>query len=236
MKGKFDKEVITQLLSRFMSGETSLDEEKTLADYFRTHEVEAEWLEYKQMFALFDNGQVDVAGSVRTWHPFRWLAAGIAAGIILLVGLPLLLNDDTAKEKTPVIARQSVSRTSPQPVPQPVAEEKTENAMAEVQLAPQPARQPARKRRETAQGSDDDIQSAPVEEPVMAEESDIQPCFDIDPKMQLYAAEIEMEKSAHQRQAAYEKEMKQRGLELLLYIFADKEENIAHGVVNTQKS
>ena len=169
MKGKFDKEVITQLLNRFMSGETSLDEEKTLADYFRTHEVEAEWLEYKQMFALFDNGQVDVAGSVRTWHPFRWLAAGIAAGIILLVGLPLLLKDDTAKEKTPVIARQSVSRTSPQPVPQPVAEEKTENAIAEVQLAPQPAGQPARKRRKAAQGIDDDIQSAPVEEPVMAE-------------------------------------------------------------------
>ncbi|MCR5333899.1 MAG: hypothetical protein K6E45_03135 [Bacteroidaceae bacterium] len=169
MKGKFDKEVITQLLSRFMSGETSLDEEKTLADYFRTHEVEAEWLEYKQMFALFDNGQVDVAGSVRTWHPFRWLAAGIAAGIILLVGLPLLLKDDTAKEKTPVIARQSVSRTSPQPVPQPVAEEKTENAMAEVQLAPQPVRQPARKRRKAAQGSDDDIQSAPVEEPMPAQ-------------------------------------------------------------------
>ncbi len=169
MKGKFDKEVIRQLLSRFMSGETSLDEEKTLADYFRTHEVEAEWLEYKQMFALFDNGQVDVAGSVRTWHPFRWLAAGIAAGIILLVGLPLLLKDDTAKEKTPVIARQSVSRTSPQPVPQPVAEEKTENAMAEVQLAPQPARQPARKHRKAAQGSDDDIQSAPVEEPMPTE-------------------------------------------------------------------
>lgn len=164
MKGKFDKEVITQLLSRFMSGETSLDEEKTLADYFRTHEVEAEWLEYKQMFALFDNGQVDVAGSVRTWHPFRWLAAGIAAGIILLVGLPLLLKDDTAKEKTPVIARQSVSRTSPQPVPQPVAEEKTENAMAEVQLAPQPARQPARKRRETIPQ-----QCTPVEEPVPTE-------------------------------------------------------------------
>lgn len=168
MKGKFDKKVITQLLSRFMSGETSLDEEKTLADYFRTHEVEAEWLEYKQMFALFDNGQVDVAGSVRTWHPFRWLAAGIAAGIILLVGLPLLLKDDTAKEKTPVIARQSVSRTSPQPVPQPVAEEKTENAMAEVQLAPQPARQPARKRRKAAV-STDDIQSAPVEEPMPTE-------------------------------------------------------------------
>ena len=164
MKGKFDKEVITQLLSRFMSGETSLDEEKTLADYFRTHEVEAEWLEYKQMFALFDNGQVDVACSVRTWHPFRWLAAGIAAGIILLVGLPLLLNDDTAKEKTPVIARQSVSRTSPQPVPQPVAEEKTENAIAEVQLAPQPARQPARKRRETIPQ-----QCTPVEEPVPAQ-------------------------------------------------------------------
>ena len=49
------------------------------------------------------------------------------------------------------------------------AEEKTENAMAEVHLAPQPARQPARKRRKAAQGSDDDIQSAPVEEPMPTE-------------------------------------------------------------------
>lgn len=233
MKGKFDKEVITQLLSRFMSGETSLDEEKTLADYFRTHEVEAEWLEYKQMFALFDNGQVDVAGSVRTWHPFRWLAAGIAAAILIAI---LLWPESHRETMTQTQVKPVVAEAKPQPVPQPVAEEKTENAIAEVQLAPQPARQPARKRRKAAQGSDDDIQSAPVEEPVMAEESDIQPCFDIDPKMQLYAAEIEMEKSAHQRQAAYEKEMKQRGLELLLYIFADKEENIAHGVVNAQKS
>ena len=96
-----------------------------------------------------------------------WGWVGIAAAILIAI----LLWPESHREtmtQTQVIARQSVSRTSPQPVPQPVAEEKTENAMAEVQLAPQPARQPARKRRKAAV-STDDIQSAPVEEPMPTE-------------------------------------------------------------------
>ena len=59
---------------------------------------------------------------------------------------------------------------------------------------------------------------------------------EVDPKMLLYTAEIELEKTTHQRQAASEKEMMQRGLELLIYFMTEKEEETPARVVNTQKS
>ena len=52
MKNQIKKQEIAQLLSKFMAGETSIAEEETLAQYFRTHEVDDEWAEYKEMFAL----------------------------------------------------------------------------------------------------------------------------------------------------------------------------------------
>ena len=60
MKRQYDKQEIALLLNKFMAGETSLAEEQVLAQYFRTHEVDEEWMEYKEMFTLFDNGEVDI--------------------------------------------------------------------------------------------------------------------------------------------------------------------------------
>ena len=60
MTRHYDKQEIAQLLSKFMTGETTVAEEQLLAQYFRTHEEDEEWKEYKEMFALFDNGQVDI--------------------------------------------------------------------------------------------------------------------------------------------------------------------------------
>lgn len=60
MKNQIKKQEIAQLLSKFMAGETSVAEEEVLAQYFRTHEVDEEWTEYKEMFTLFDNGEVDI--------------------------------------------------------------------------------------------------------------------------------------------------------------------------------
>ena len=57
---QYDKQKIARVLGKFMAGETSLDEEQLLAEYFRTHEVGDEWQEYKEMFALFDSGKVDI--------------------------------------------------------------------------------------------------------------------------------------------------------------------------------
>ncbi len=60
MKHQYDKQEIAQLIEKFMAGITSIAEEDVLAQYFRTHEVSEEWTVYKEMFALFDNGEVDI--------------------------------------------------------------------------------------------------------------------------------------------------------------------------------
>lgn len=57
-------EDIRQLVSRFMEGETSLDEERRLYDYFRYEKVAAELLPLKEMFCsistLMESKQKDV--------------------------------------------------------------------------------------------------------------------------------------------------------------------------------
>lgn len=60
MKHQYDKQEIAQLIDKFMAGTTSIAEEDVLALYFRTHEVSEEWAVYKEMFALFDAGKVDI--------------------------------------------------------------------------------------------------------------------------------------------------------------------------------
>lgn len=61
---------------------------------------------------------------------------------------------------------------------------------------------------------------------------------EIDLKRQLHYAELEMEKATHRRQAAYEKEMKQRCLQLVLTILTPQEEEkeATAGKVRTQQS
>ena len=135
MKQQYDKQEISQLLNKFMAGETSVAEEEMLAQYFRTHEVDDDWAEYKEMFALFDNGQVDIEPEVETPKQLnsadsnklpkqpqavkekpkivtlRWLITGIAASIALL--LVFYLGRSTAEQPT-LVAEKTV-RTSPNP-------------------------------------------------------------------------------------------------------------------------
>ena len=137
MKQQYDKQEIAQLLNKFMAGETSVAEEEVLAQYFRTHEVDDEWAEYKEMFALFDNGQVDIEPEAETnsQRPIgnsqkpksvplavkekpkivtlRWLMAGIAASIALL--LVFYLGRSTAEQSTLVAEKTVVPKDSVQP-------------------------------------------------------------------------------------------------------------------------
>ncbi len=126
MKRQYDKQEITRILDKFMTGETSLEEEKMLAQYFRTHAVGDEWQKYKEMFALFDNGEVDIEADDASNQsfdedngkimmlpkavnekpkiiPIWWLMAGIAASILLLLALHYKGND-VKPEKQPVVA------------------------------------------------------------------------------------------------------------------------------------
>ena len=101
MKQQYYMQEISQLLSKFMSGETSVDEE---------------WKVYKEMFTLFDNGEVDIelegemsgqpdngdSGKISMLPKtvklkpkiliFRWLSAA-AACVLLLIGFSLLTKE-----------------------------------------------------------------------------------------------------------------------------------------------
>lgn len=165
MKKEYTKQEIAQLLDRFMTGETNLEEEKVLAQYLRTHEVSDEWKEYKEMFAMFDGGAIDIEQEAKPTAkpkivPLRWIMTGIAASIVLLIGFSVLMKDERLTEQQPVVA-EAVEQSTPQPVvSEPIVEEKQEEALPEVQPTPQPAK----KRRKAVKK-----QSTPIEEPLLAE-------------------------------------------------------------------
>lgn len=102
---------VERLLQRFMDGTSTLEEEAQLAEFFRTHEVAGEWATYKDMFALFDEGKVEVEEKQKStaW----WKYAGIAAAIALLLGLGFYFNSRN-DEKPHLIAQADSVKTTPQ--------------------------------------------------------------------------------------------------------------------------
>jgi len=168
MKHQYDKQQIAQLLSKFMAGETSVAEEEVLAQYFRTHEVSEEWAEYKEMFALFDNGKVDIEPGIQNVQrsmfnvqrdklpkqpktvkekpkivALRWLMAGIAASIALL--LVFYLGRSTAEQPSMVAEKNVVAKDSVQPRHEAIIPtERTEEAVV-AQVTKRPVTQTAKR-------------------------------------------------------------------------------------------
>ena len=100
---------VEELLKRFMDGETSVEEEMALTEYFReaTDEdrpdsiPEEDWEAYREMFRMFEDGE---AGRERDAHAPRgiriYMAAAAVAAFIVLV---LILNVG-GKQGKPMIA------------------------------------------------------------------------------------------------------------------------------------
>ncbi len=89
---------IRQLLDRFMAGETSLEEEALLGEWFRQHpDVSDDLKEYQMMFGYFDEGMSldhQAENHVADAHPKArmhrlWLPIGMAASIALLFVLAI---------------------------------------------------------------------------------------------------------------------------------------------------
>lgn len=91
---------IRQLLDRFMAGETSLEEEALLGEWFRQHpDVSDDLKEYQMMFGYFDEGMPldhQAEKHVADAHPTTkarmrrlWLPIGMAASIALLFVLAI---------------------------------------------------------------------------------------------------------------------------------------------------
>lgn len=180
MKQQYEKQEIAQLLSKFMAGETSVAEEEVLAQYFRTHEVDEEWAEYKEMFTLFDNGEVDIELEDETSAPLinddsekikmlpkavrekpkivalRWLMAGIAASIVLLVAFHL--GRSTIEQSSLVAEKSEISKEDSQPKHETIAPtEKTEEAIVAqaIPAKPQISKLPSSPTSDSASVSED---------------------------------------------------------------------------------
>ena len=92
---------IRLLLDRFMAGETSLEEEALIGEWFRQHpDVSDDLKEYQMMFGYFDEGMPldhEADEHVENAHPkakarmrHLWLSLSMAASIALLIGFAIL--------------------------------------------------------------------------------------------------------------------------------------------------
>lgn len=78
---------IDEILERYFEGETSLDEEKLLRNYFRRHDIYERHKIYAPMFNLFSEERKEIAieKKKRRTPLYTWI--GIAASIALLIGV-----------------------------------------------------------------------------------------------------------------------------------------------------
>lgn len=118
----YNKKDIATLLDKFMAGTTTIEEEQILADYFRSEQrVPTEWEYYKDMFAYFDNGMVEVSGQKEDIAKARlaaivlWKRIAVAGTLLILIGFAgVWINNNVFKynkvaEKTataPIAKRQ----------------------------------------------------------------------------------------------------------------------------------
>lgn len=75
---RYTKEYIQQLLDRFMNGETTMEEEDVLSEYFRQADVPAEWRDYQAMFAEWQPKE-------QPSHRWHWLTAAAAAVLLIVL-------------------------------------------------------------------------------------------------------------------------------------------------------
>ena len=93
-----NENTIRALLRRFMDGETSLDDERLLAEYFRDHPVPEDLRPYHDMFVWFDRGMPPAATPrLRRLRVLRRVA--VAACVAGLVGIGVwLLRPQTVRQ------------------------------------------------------------------------------------------------------------------------------------------
>lgn len=113
------------MIDKFMSGTTTLYEEKTLGDFFRqTERLPAELEPYRDMFAYFDNGMtgepsgkpVSHAAPVRS---LRWIAGIAAAVAVIFVAAYQFVPGGT--DETPVMqtSKSVVAQTTDSAIARP---------------------------------------------------------------------------------------------------------------------
>ncbi|MBO4804035.1 MAG: hypothetical protein J5503_05750 [Muribaculaceae bacterium] len=115
MMKRYSQQHIKALLDKYMDGRTTIEEEKALADFFRTHDVPAEWEDYRVMFDFFDRGMEGELLPTETPNKtlaslmeHRWWGIGAAAAITAAIVGTAVLYHPSSSTPSPTIAKQQV--------------------------------------------------------------------------------------------------------------------------------
>ena len=131
---------IRLLLDRFMAGETSLEEEALIGEWFRKHpDLSDDLKEYQMMFGYFDEGMPldhEAEEHVENAHPKAkarmrrlWLPLSLAASIALLIGFAIPWVGRQTGHRDDSKMAQFEGRTPPEDVDSAVVhEEKSTDA------------------------------------------------------------------------------------------------------------
>ena len=110
---RYSQHQIKALLDKFMDGQTTVEEEALLADYFRSSDVPAEWEDYRLMFSYFDRGMEGDLVPVEQPRPTltrlmgrRWWGIAAAACITAAIVATAVLHrpESTTVPETPPVA------------------------------------------------------------------------------------------------------------------------------------
>jgi len=93
---------IEQLLEKYFEGETSIDEEQALKDYYSSENVAPHLEMHKPLFGYFSVAKNDVSNkttSLQTKKRFRLVGIGIAASLLFAVGIVTFWDKPSAKQE-----------------------------------------------------------------------------------------------------------------------------------------
>ena len=105
---RYSQHQIKALLDKFMDGQTTVEEEALLAEYFRSSDVPAEWEDYRLMFSYFDRGMEGDLVPVEQQRPTiirlmgrRWWGIAAAACITAAIVATAVLHQPTTTTTVP---------------------------------------------------------------------------------------------------------------------------------------
>ncbi len=117
---RYSHQQIEALLDKFMDGQTTVEEEALLADYFRSGDVPAEWEDYRIMFGYFDRGMEGDLVPVEETQPTlkrlmgrRWWGIAAAACITVAIVATAVLNQPTSTTTVPETSPVASNETTP---------------------------------------------------------------------------------------------------------------------------
>ena len=117
---RYSQHQIKALLDKFMDGQTTVEEETLLADFFRSGDVPAEWEDYRLMFGYFDRGMEGDLVPMEETQPTlkrlmgrRWWGIAAAACITVAIVATAVLNQPTSTTTVPETPPVASNETTP---------------------------------------------------------------------------------------------------------------------------